>query len=74
MSGFSIGLPVLFLAPIVYVQGLTKQNRLLAITSIGVASSAILLPFSLMVSASIFIVQWLCGAAYAQKIKENKES
>ena len=66
-----VGFPVLFLAPIVYFQGLTKQNRLLAITSIGVAISAIILPFNLIASVFVFIVQWLCGAVFSQRIKER---
>ena len=67
-----VGLPVLILAPVVFLQGLTKWNRLLAMMAFGIALSGLVISFSPLIAGAIFMVQWFICMVYAQKIRGSE--
>ncbi len=66
-----IAVPVLILAPVVFLQGLTSWNRLLAIMAFGIAVSGLVLPFSSLIAVTIFMAHWFVCMFYGQKIRES---
>lgn len=61
------GLPVLFMAPLVYFRALTKPNKTLSACSIVIVIASFVVPFNLIVALSTFAALWIFGLIYSHR-------
>lgn len=69
-----MALPVLILAPLVFLKRLTQQNRVIAICSFGLAAFAIVLPFNLSAALAIFFAQWCVSTWLSFKVRQSPQA